>query len=248
VREPAKASRSLAFEELDHAVTPMGLISLRRRRMLSLDTEIFEVKLGDEFLMSSLFTAGETALARLGLERLAGESLDIAVGGLGLGFTAAAALDDPRVRSLLVLDAIEPVIDWHRRGLVPLGARLTGDARCELVLGSFFAFLRSPELGIDPRDPGRTFDGILLDIDHSPTALLHPDHAELYTTTGLARLAAQIRPGGVFAMWSNEPPDTAFQALLAAAFADQEARIIEFDNPLQGRVAAATVYLAAKAS
>lgn len=242
-----RAPGSLAFEELDHAVTPMGVISLRRRRMLSLDTDVFEVKLGDEFLMSSLFTAGETALSRLGLERLAGDDLDIAVGGLGLGFTAAAALDDPRVRSLLVLDAIEPVIDWHRRGLVPLGARLTGDARCELVLGSFFAFLGSPKLGLDPRDPGRTFDGVLLDIDHSPTALLHPDHAALYTAEGLMRLAAQIRPGGVFAMWSNEPPDAAFQARLATAFADQEARTIEFDNPLQGRVATATVYLAGKA-
>jgi spermidine synthase len=127
-----------------------------------------------------------------------------------------------------------------------MGPRLTQDPRCELVLGNFFAFLRSPDLGLAPLDPGRKFDGIFLDIDHSPTALLHPAHAALYTTKGLKRLAEQLRDGGVFAMWSNDPPDATFQALLATAFVDQEARTIEFDNPLQGRVATSTIYLASQ--
>ena len=58
---------SLYFEELDYRPTPIGALSLRRRRELSLGVDVFEIKLGDEYLMSSLFTASEIALARLGL-------------------------------------------------------------------------------------------------------------------------------------------------------------------------------------
>jgi hypothetical protein len=76
---------SAAFEELDYRPTPFGAISLRRRRSLTTGDDIFEIKLGDEFLMSSLFTASEIALARLALAGLPGESLDVVVGGLGLG-------------------------------------------------------------------------------------------------------------------------------------------------------------------
>jgi len=66
-------------------------------------TSLYEVKLGDEFLMSSLFTSAEIQLARLGLAALEGTGWDIVVGGLGLGYTAVAALKDPSVKSLMVL-------------------------------------------------------------------------------------------------------------------------------------------------
>jgi hypothetical protein len=67
------------FEELDYRVTPLGALSLRRRREHALNTDVIEIKLGDDFLMSSLFTASEVALANLGLKDLPGEALDIAV-------------------------------------------------------------------------------------------------------------------------------------------------------------------------
>jgi len=67
---------SSLFEELDYRPTPIGALSLRRRRELTLDTDVFEIKLGEEFLMSSLFTASEIALARLGLADLADADLD----------------------------------------------------------------------------------------------------------------------------------------------------------------------------
>ncbi len=60
---------SLYFEELDYRPTPIGALSLRRRRELSLGLDVFEIKLGDEYLMSSLFTASEIALARLAYGR-----------------------------------------------------------------------------------------------------------------------------------------------------------------------------------
>lgn len=79
---------SVNFEELDYRPTPIGPLILRRRRELKLGVDVFEIKLGDEFLMSSLFTESEIALARLGLAARSGERLDVVVGGLGLGYTA----------------------------------------------------------------------------------------------------------------------------------------------------------------
>jgi len=86
---------SASFEEIDRRPTPMGDISLRRRRDPASGNDVYEVKLGDEFLMPSLFTAGEIALTQLGLAKLPGTELDVAVGGLGLGYTAQAAPDAP---------------------------------------------------------------------------------------------------------------------------------------------------------
>jgi hypothetical protein len=243
--EAEEVAVSRRFEEIDWRPTPMGEISLRRRWDAATGQDVHEVKLGDEFLMSSLFTAGEIALARLGLAELPHgvEAADVAVGGLGLGYTARAALEDTRVRSLVVIDALAEVIGWHREHLVPLGAELTGDARCRLVHGDFFA-LAAGEDGLDPETPGRRFHAVLLDVDHSPEHVLHPRHAALYRPDGLRRLAGQLHPGGVFALWSNEPPDEAFTAVLRGVFADARAEVVAFDNPLQGGTATNTVYVA----
>lgn len=129
---------SLYFEELDYRPTPIGALSLRRRRELSLGVDVFEIKLGDEFLMSSLFTASEIALARLGLAELSGANLDVVVGGLGLGYTAQAVLEHKAVKSLLIVEALDAVIDWHEKGVLPLGPTLTADPRSRFVLGDFF--------------------------------------------------------------------------------------------------------------
>jgi len=236
----------LAFEILDQRPTPMGELTLRRRSVLALEgREIHEVVLGDAFLMSSLFTESERALARLGLDELEGrEDLDVAVGGLGLGYTALAALERPAVGSLVVVEAMGAVIDWHRCGLVPLGPELCGDSRCRFVHGDFFALASNPEQGFDWERPGTRFDAVLLDIDHSPSKLLHPGHAPFYRPEGLQRLAGQIAPGGVFALWSDDPPDPAFLAALEEVFENARAETVRFDNPLLERESSSTVYLA----
>ncbi|MER5215710.1 spermidine synthase [Streptomyces sp. NPDC002838] len=237
---------SLRFEEIDWQPTPIGEISLRRRRHPVSGDDVYEVKLGDEFLMSSLFTTGEIALTELALAKLPHTELDVAVGGLGLGYTAQAALDDPRVRSLTVIEALAEVIDWHQRHLVPLGSQLTADARCRLVHGDFFA-LAADLRGLDLKEPGRRFHAILLDVDHSPRHVLHPRHAALYQPAGLRALAEHLHPGGVFALWSNDPPDEQFTSALTEVFAQAAAHIVDFDNPLQGCTSANTVYLAGTA-
>ncbi|MDQ6808301.1 MAG: spermidine synthase [Verrucomicrobiota bacterium] len=234
------------FEELDFRSTPLGDLMLRRRRLHSLGgIDVFEVKLGDDFLMSSLFHKVEVALAHLGLGELRGEPLDVLVGGLGLGYTAVAALEHETLRSLIVIEALKPVIDWHVRGLVPLGPEITADARCRLINGDFFA-LADSVAGFDPDHEGRRFDAILLDIDHSPRDLLHPRNADFYQPAGLRAFARHIRSDGVFAMWSDDPPDDDFMAMLDSAFTDVRAHVVTFANPLLESDSASTVYVARK--
>ncbi|GIF75004.1 spermidine synthase [Asanoa siamensis] len=232
---------SARFEELAWRATPMGEISLRRRLDPTVDADVYEVKLGDEFLMSSLFTVAEIELARLGLAEVSGDGLDVVVGGLGLGYTARTVLEDDRVRSLIVVDAIEDVIAWHRGGLLPFAETVVSDPRSRLAHGDFFA--RSAAGDLDPERPGSRFHAVLVDIDHSPRHLLHPSHAAFYTPDGLRRLADQLHPGGVFGLWSNDPPEDAFTTTLADVFVDVRADVVAFDNPLQRRTSTNTVYL-----
>jgi len=234
---------SARFEELAWRGTAMGEISLRRRREPSLDVDVFEVKLGDEYLMSSLFTVAEVELSRLGLAAHPGTDLDVLVGGLGLGYTAVAALDDARVRSLAVVEALPDVVDWHERGLLPQAARLTSDPRAALVTADFFATVGA---GLPVREdrPETTYDVLLVDIDHSPRHVLHLSHAVFYTAAGLRRMRRRMNAGGVFALWSDDPPDADFTALLAGEFEDVEAHVVEFDNFLTGGTSANTVYVA----
>jgi spermidine synthase len=237
---------SLSFEELDFRPTPMGVLTLRRRRPPMSDVDIYEIKLGDEFLMSSQYTTAEIELARLGLAALGRGDLDVVVGGLGLGYTAGAVLENASVRSLIVVDALAEVIEWHQQGLLPLGKQLTGDPRCRLFNGDFFAMSASAA-GFDAGAPGRRFDAVLVDIDHSPRNLLHPRHAALYEPEGIAQLAGHLNPGGVFALWSNDPPDDAFERVLSGVFARSDTHVVTFDNWRGEHDASNTVYVAVKA-
>ena len=196
--------------------------------------------------MSSAFTVAEVALARLGLAALPQTGLDVVVGGLGLGYTAQAVLENPAVKSLIVVDALAEVIEWHEQGLLPLGKQLASDPRCRLIHGDFFAMSASSG-GFDSHAPRRRFDAVLVDIDHSPRKLLHPRHAALYTPAGLARLAVHLNASGVFALWSNDPPDQAFERVLAGAFASSATHVLGFDNAFGEHNASNTVYVAVKA-
>lgn len=221
----------------------MGELVLQRRRMLALNgREIYEVKLGDAYLMSSLFHDAEVALAEIGLGELDGTGWDVVVGGLGLGYTAAAALKFKQLKRLIVVEALAPVIEWHRRGLVPNGKALTRDGRCIFHQADFFALARTD--GFDPEASGTRFDAILLDIDHTPESWLHASHGDLYAVGGMARLKSFLKPHGIFALWSNDQPEDAFVKRLSTVFASAEGHLVQFDNPLLQAVSANGVYLA----
>ena len=123
---------SINFEELDYRQTHLGELILRRRRVPSLgDTEVFEVKLGDDFLMSSLFNTGEIALAQLGLAELDTAQLDVVVaglhgqGGVGSPYGAICAGDRGPGRShrLAPKRAGSPGCEVDRRSALPLDQR-----------------------------------------------------------------------------------------------------------------------------
>ncbi|MFC0646517.1 spermidine synthase [Cellulomonas phragmiteti] len=232
------------FEEIDHQQTPIGAVSLRRRIDPRTGEDVFEVKLDDDYLMSSMFTTSETELARTALAHAPDRPLDVVVGGLGLGYTAAAVLDDERVRSLAVVDALAPVIGWHRDGLVPLGPHVAGDPRCRLVLGDFFALVLGVTGPADDADGLFPVDALVVDIDHSPRHLLHPGHAPFYTSDGIAKVVTRLRPGGVFALWSDDAPDDDYLARLRAALPDAAAHVVTFPDASRTGVATSTLYVA----
>jgi spermidine synthase len=236
------------LEVLAYRQTRMGVLTLFRRTELTLGRDVFEVKLGDEYLMSSLFTHAEEELARLGLAACVGEELDVVVGGLGLGFTARAALEDERVASLVIVEAFPEVIGWHADGLIAPTRGIAEDARTTFVAGDFFALA----LGADGFDAaganhlahaGRRFDAILLDVDHTPTHVLDGSHAALYTVEGLTALGRWLRPDGVFALWADSGPDEHFVAVMSEVFDDVVAQVVTFPNALTGQGSANIVYL-----
>ncbi|MBI9098152.1 MAG: spermidine synthase [Spirochaetaceae bacterium] len=240
---------SLNYEELDFQKTPLGDLMLRRRKILQLGgLDVYEVKLGEHFLMTSLFHEAESQLSLLGLENTEQEELDVVVGGLGLGYTAAAALEDQRVKSLVVIEFLEPVIRWHNQHLVPMGKTLTEDPRCRFVQADFFALSRRVTENFDPESPLKKHHVILLDIDHTPTHVLHQTNSHFYSEEGLRELREHLHRGGVFALWADGSPQESFTNHLRKVFSQAESHHIRFDNPITGGSSEGTVYVARKES
>ncbi len=213
------------LEELDYQKTPLGELVLRRRRSPSVaDDWVYEVTLDHEMLMSSTVNVSERALATLAFEAMGRPPRDVLVGGLGLGYTAAAALECPSVQRLVVVELLAPVIAWHRKRLVPMAGTLIDDPRCSFVEDDFFSLWASGP-------GGQRYDAILLDIDHSPDSLLEAGHAEFYSVAGLKGLASDLRPGGVFALWSAWKPPVEFLDAMRTVFASVRSHEVSFFNP-----------------
>ena len=93
-------------------------------------------------------------------------------------------------------------------------------------------------------DDAPRFHAILVDIDHTPTHRLDSTHADFYTADGLRALARHLHPGGVFALWSDDPPEAEFLALLGEVFPYVAGELVSFDNPITGGVSTNSVYVA----
>ena len=225
------------FEILDQAETALGVLCLRRRAVLSRPgTFVTEICIGHELLMSSYHVQSEQALARRALDWHGGSGLRVVVGGLGLGYTAEAALSTGRVEQLEVFELLPAVIRWLESGLVPLSKQLTSEARLCIRQGDIFADLRSP------RADG-TVDAILIDIDHSPDELLAGPHREFYTARGLDRASAWLAPDGVLAVWSSAA-NPSFVETLESAFEETRVDCIEWCNDFTDTTEVDYVFLA----
>ena len=151
----------------------------------------------------------EVGVGSRAMEEFGSADCRVLVGGLGLGYTAAAVLEYENVQSLVVAEFLPEVIRWHERGLVPLGDELTGDPRCQFVRADFFSLVDTGfNVGSEASVPS-TYDVIVVDIDHSPRFLLEPHHAAFYDTAGMKRLEGHSARGGVVAIWSTDPPEKA---------------------------------------
>lgn len=233
------------FEEIACEQTPIGELILRRRRLKPDGEDIWEIKLNDGYLMSSHFVDGEVALSDLALAMLEGEKLDVVVGGLGLGYTAKAALDDRRVALLTVVELIPEVIAWHHKRLLPLGEVVAGDPRCVLRHGDFFTLAIGPD-GFDANDPEKLHDAILIDIDHSTTHFIDDASASFYSREAIAAITAKLKPDGVFALWSTDAEDPAFVAALRECLNDVRVERVEFFTPYRDEPAFNLIYLGRK--
>ena len=209
----------LAYEE-----SPLGMICLRRRELLSLPgTIVTEITLDHELLMSSFHTDSERALSSCALERHDGKGLSVLIGGLGLGYTAHEVLRSPRVASVEVVELLPQVIGWVRDGLVPLSDELNGDARCRVVEGDVYAMLAA--------DPARRFDLILIDVDHSPDERLGAHNADFYSEAGLRLARQHLAPDGVLGVWSYAE-SSPFVDALHSVFERVDVESVTFDNLL----------------
>lgn len=229
------------FEILDHVATPWGTLYLRRRELLGRPgTVVTEVMVEHDLLMSSLNTRSEEELATRAIAWRGGEGpLRVLVGGLGLGYTAHAALQEPRVSEVLVLEQEEAVLRWTREGLTPLGAELSAEPRLRAEAGDVYGRLLGPA--------SETWDLILIDVDHTPTERLAESSAPFYTVEGLRKVAEHLAPEGVLAVWSAGDDD-AFAATLAEAFPRSERAHVFWVNELldDGEEMEDVVFLAAR--
>jgi len=194
----------IPWETLDRAKAPGGTeLSLHRRG------EEYVIRVAGQDLMGSRQHGSEESLARLGCAGLTGQrGARVLIGGLGMGFTARAALDvlAPDA-SLEVAELVPAVITWNRGPLAHLAGAPLEDPRVTVHAGDV----------VDVIGRARSrYHAILLDVDNGPDALTSPTNARLYGAAGLARALAALAPRGTLGVWSAAD-DPRFTARLGRA-------------------------------
>lgn len=146
-------------------------------------------------LMSSRMYSSEVALSELGCAHLQGvENSKVLVGGLGMGFTLAAALKAVSPSSeVMVAELVPEVVEWNKGPLGECADRPLDDNRARVYLGDVAELFMTQK---------PTFDAILLDVDNGPEAFTHDDNSELYSMESLQAIRATLRPQGMLAVWS----------------------------------------------
>lgn len=195
----------IPWQELGRAVVPgqpAPLLLMRRG-------DEFVIRVGALALMSSRAHGSEEVLAERACDAVAGRPrARVLIGGLGMGFTAAAALRhlgaDARVE---VAELVPSVVEWNRGPLAHLAGHPLGDARLSVWEGDVAERIRHGR-GI--------FDAVLLDVDNGPAGLTRAGNDWLYSAAGLRATLSALRPGGVLGVWSVEP-DRAFAGRLGQA-------------------------------
>lgn len=182
------------------ASSDRGDVLLRRRA----GDGALELRVNGVFVMDTLEAGTERLLAELSLAALPAErGLEVLVGGLGLGFTLAAVLNDDRVDRVVVAEIEPSLVAWHKQGIVP-GSGI-GDHRVEVVIGD----VRDVVSGV----AAHTIDVLLLDVDNGPDCLVYSSNAGVYSVPFLRSCREALREGGVLAIWSADPSRSLSEAV-----------------------------------
>ena len=192
-----------------------GELQLRRR---GADFTISVV--GGGVLMSTRAHHSEDALARLACNKIKNRLRPrVLIGGLGMGYTLAAALRHLGADAEVVVAELVPaVVAWNRDVLGEHAGHPLRDPRAVVREGDVAAILRSER---------QAFDAILLDVDKGPRGLTRKKNNWLYTTDGLAESYAALRPGGILAVWSAGPDQSFTARLLKIGFEVQQVNVRE---------------------
>lgn len=228
----------MSFEIIAAEPSAIGMICLRRREVASSPGECaFEITVDHQFLMSSLVTASERALADRAIELHGGSELGVLIGGLGLGYTAQAALASPRAKQVEVVELLPQVIGWLERGLIPLAKELLAEPRLTITQDDAYRRLLAP--------PERRHDVILLDVDTSPDRRLDEVSVPFYSEAGLDACARHLEPNGVLGVWSSaDSPE--FERALESVFERVKVEAVEFINEMVGEEETNWLYFASR--
>ncbi len=211
--------------------------------------ELRLLKRGDEFairitgtqgdLMNSRTHGSEDALGELACARCAeAEAPHVLIGGLGMGFTLAAALATlPQNARVTVAELVPGVVDWNRGILGACAGDPLADERVDVLVKDVGELINGSQA---------IYDAIVLDVDNGPEGLTHRENDDLYALDGLKAAYAALRPAGVLAVWSvSEAPR--FTALLKkAGFRVREKRVRAHMSGKKGKGARHTIWLASR--
>jgi spermidine synthase len=203
----------IPWERLDSAKIPGG----GELRLMRRGSE-FTIKLGSNELMNSRLTATEQALATLACDKIKTRPApSILIGGLGMGFTLAAARAGLPARARIVVAELVPsIVTWARGPLAGIFGGSLGDPRVSIEMRDVHDVI------VDERG---SFDAILLDVDNGPDGLVTLANERLYCNWGLRAAHDALRPGGILAVWSAYADDHFAERLRAAGFAVEEVRV-----------------------
>jgi spermidine synthase len=178
----------------------------------------FSIRVAGFELMNSRVHGSEDAMAELVCARIAALPCPrILIGGLGMGYTLAAALNRLGAESRVVVAELVPsVVAWNRGPLATLAGHPLDDDRVTVREVDVAQILQAEHLA---------YDAILLDVDNGPRGLTRKSNDWLYTRTGLDAVFTALRPSGVFSLWSARPDRTFAQLLRKAGFEVVEERV-----------------------
>lgn len=222
----------IPWEEIDRAEVPghEGEVTLLKR-----GTE-FSIRTAGTELMNSRLHGSEGALAELTCSRIKRKSgLRILIGGLGMGYTLAAALEQSEPDTLITVSELIPaVVRWNREHL----GHLTGMP------------LDDPRVSVEEEDVVETirkrksvWDAILLDVDNGPDGLTRKANDRLYCRSGLKTSFSALRPGGFLAVWSSGADEAFTRRLKQGGFQTETLTVPARKSGKGGR---RTIWLAGK--